>query len=186
MAEDKYESEELRRLREQVEEARRLRSIMLAQHIKPRSIADIVGELLREHRPGGIITGWENPVITAAQRFANQTFQHAAEWGEMTKLQQELTRLGGPPSVKPSPTPSKPQPIKPKPTPPPAKRGHSPGRPVGANQFPPEQCDELARNALDLRAATPPRPWHEIEAELGVPTKTLRRYIRHLKAREGQ
>ncbi len=128
MAEDKYESEELRRLREQVEEARRLRSIMLAQHIKSRSIADIVGELLREHRPGGIITGWENPVIAAAQRFANQTFQHAAEWGEMTKLQQELTRLGGPPSVKPSPTPSKPQPIKPKPTPPPAKKKRGGGR----------------------------------------------------------
>ncbi len=142
MPDDNPVSEALRRLREQVEEARRLRS-MLAQHIKPRSIADIVGELLREHRPGGIITGWENPVITAAQRFANQTFQHAAEWGEMTKLQQELTRLGGPPSVKPSPTPSKPQPIKPKPTPPPAKKKRRGGRPFwGTSQLRREKIAE--------------------------------------------
>ncbi len=66
------------------------------------------------------------------------------------------------------------------------KGGHSPGRPPGANQFSREQCDDLAREALNLRAATPPRPWREIKDELGVPEKTLRRYIRHLKAREGQ
>ncbi len=54
------------------------------------------------------------------------------------------------------------------------------GRPKGATWLPPEVRDAVARKAIELRSTVPPTPWIEIEHQLAVPEKTLRRYIRDL------
>ena len=55
------------------------------------------------------------------------------------------------------------------------------GRPTGRRAFSDEECDDLARQALALRATVPRTPWAEIAGRLQVSEKTLRRYIADLE-----
>ena len=55
------------------------------------------------------------------------------------------------------------------------------GRPTGRRAFSDEECDDLARQALALRATVPRTPWADIHEQLGVSPKTLQRYIADLE-----
>ncbi len=65
------------------------------------------------------------------------------------------------------------------------RRRSNAGRKKEQNQFPRDECNALARKALEMRMP-PVVPWREIAARLSVPEKTLRRYVRQLETREGQ
>ncbi len=62
------------------------------------------------------------------------------------------------------------------------KVGRSPGRPLEANQFPPEACDRIARQAMRLQGQR--IPWTEIVRRCGASEKTIRKYIKQYKARQ--
>ncbi len=62
------------------------------------------------------------------------------------------------------------------------KVDRSPGRPLEANQFPPEACDRIARQAMSLQRQR--IPWTEIVIRCGVSEKTIRKYIKQYKERQ--
>jgi len=66
------------------------------------------------------------------------------------------------------------------------RRRSNAGRPTGARAYPDEQCDEFARQALELRSTVPHTQWNEIVKQIGLPKKTLDRYIKAFKERNGQ
>jgi hypothetical protein len=113
---------------------------------------------------------------------------------EAAALRLRLTVMGGPVERRPEARPPAEEPAartQPEPAPPSpanlrfAPSPSRPGRKPGTRAYSDEQCDEYARRALEMRSTPPPAQWREIEEQLMIPEKTLRRYIKALREKEG-